>query len=1042
MGKYSDIVDSSWVDMTIYAESIPHLFHWDLAYMWILEKDHLKPEAWESKIEAWRYLVALLLVGELDIEVEPINTPFLYHTQPYGVASISWVRLRETSQRVGVLSPAVMVRPLPDFKDSDLKQWLKTVPHPEQNRGEELAHFAGITVLRLRESQRADSFRSRLADILEREFQHRDMRNPPGGAFQTIHMLSRLFWAQEPDGPCVEPVEFVMRRAAGGVNRPELKTYIPHCERCATPLTKVQDAPPIIIEQNQFSVLCHKCAHDNTLELSKFLIWLRNRTSVVVWDQQGVLTTLDKGFPPVPTIHGIEVQFEWGPAQIGGERHRRFMRLNFPEKEITIHKISEIFYTQVLVLGDFACFTGLPVRPDWLDALSTETAYTPDVDVQRKRLLYRGLLINGWPEPYKWPVSAVKEAADLAIGVYPNTQDMPDEWKFYRTFITGETRGDYRLVTTAASRQILPWLHESADGRPQVLSVLDKMNPDIGVTYLSKPLSRSLPETDPTTIFVGIDFGTTNTIVYAMRENQQGDVPNPEVHGVKPSALLAGVGWIAESVSTLTATTVGDFLPGKDYAADQPDPYIIPTALWEIQQQYLIRWSDDEPLDTARPHSDFKLDTTPKEFYNERKAFLYELLWLVIPHILRTITLKVPATFKIGYAFPLALDYTARKDMNVLMRLLGESLTSSAYTFEFHSTDESHACMRAFGSPNPDDTYLIADMGGGTMDIALFKGRSVLQSGSSRNHDAAHADSSYGKDDGGMLQIGSIEFAGGDFVRALVAKKESTHEGRERFKWKLRDLIRQGRCHAQYGSDTTAQNILQRYTGMAFEFLRTMAASHLRNQADEINLVLVGNGWHLAEAFDSETGRRKPSHVFNEFYSNLVCDLGFGDSLKFYNHRSEILHHLPSSKHLVVIGALKNTIKNASVDYDEMMPSKLPAGRSLEIKVNDAVRRVKKIEWYDLVGEGVLWRDFTTEELTGMDSEYSFNLDDMPPLRADWLRYLLGLFKVKSASDIPYPDKPALREQVQRNIQNKPPRLFKGPLQIIIERSWKDKLRD
>src|ERR1043166_3334946 len=115
MGKYSDIVNTSWVDMTLYAESIPHLLHWDLAYLWILEKDHLKPESWEEKIEAWRYLVGLFIVGELEAEEEPIHTPFLAHTQPYGINKVFWVSLRGTKQRVGVLSPTVLVRTLTGF---------------------------------------------------------------------------------------------------------------------------------------------------------------------------------------------------------------------------------------------------------------------------------------------------------------------------------------------------------------------------------------------------------------------------------------------------------------------------------------------------------------------------------------------------------------------------------------------------------------------------------------------------------------------------------------------------------------------------------------------------------------------------------------------------------------------------------------------------------------------------------------------------------------------------------------------------------------
>ena len=75
------------------------------------------------------------------------------------------------------------------------------------------------------------------------------------------------------------------------------------------------------------------------------------------------------------------------------------------------------------------------------------------------------------------------------------------------------------------------------------------------------------------------------------------------------------------------------------------------------------------------------------------------------------------------------------------------------------------------------------------------------------------------------MQIGSIELAGGDFMRALVSKKYEDPEERERFYWELRDLITQNRCHEQYGSDGAAKAVLDRLTGAAFEFLRTMVAA-------------------------------------------------------------------------------------------------------------------------------------------------------------------------------------------------------------------------
>src|SRR5574341_2507924 len=113
MGKYAEIVNSSWSDSALYAESIPHLLHWDLGYFWILEgESHLRPTEWSEQISAWRYLVALLLTDQLDIEPEPIKEPFLSLTAPYGIGEVSWLKLKHEGDCVGLLSPTVLARPL------------------------------------------------------------------------------------------------------------------------------------------------------------------------------------------------------------------------------------------------------------------------------------------------------------------------------------------------------------------------------------------------------------------------------------------------------------------------------------------------------------------------------------------------------------------------------------------------------------------------------------------------------------------------------------------------------------------------------------------------------------------------------------------------------------------------------------------------------------------------------------------------------------------------------------------------------------------
>lgn len=1041
MGKYSDIVNGSWVDMTLYAESIPHLLHWDLAYFWVLEKNHLKPESWEERIDAWRYLVGLFIVGELEVEEEPIQTPFLAHTQPYGITKVEWLRLKGTQQRVGVLSPAVLARPLPDFKSADLKQWKKVAPDPAEVRANELGFFAGLVIRNLRQEVRADSFRARLADILEREFKPAAMPDPPRGVYRPIQLLTRLFWAQEPDGSSVEDLKILIKQGAGGAQPAQVKSYIPRCSNCANALTRVEDAPPVVVTEEQFQVDCRQCGTANSLELSRFLIWQRGRHRVVIWRQEGVLTALTQGAPPPPEIQSnIDVQFQWDPAQLNGEGHRRFLRLRFPDKTVTQHRLEEIFYAQVLVPGDMAKFTGLPVRAQWADAIADPSAHTVEPDVDRRALTYRGLSIRGWPEPLRWSFVNLKADPELAVGVYPNPQKMHEEWRLYRTFLAGATRRGYRLAVDS-TRELLPWLREGEAGAPEYLSVTDGKNESVGVTYWQPRAARAgAGRAAHRKVYVGFDLGTTNTLVYWMsvEQKESKETVNAANHGVRPSELHRGVGWVVESADVQKSKTVGDFLPGPAYGGRQTDPYIIPSALWDVGQQHLIRWDPEPPAEGAEPKSDFKLGHQ----HELREAFARELFCLVLPYALLLHAPNSTAHFHVGFAFPLAFDFKAREERMELAKELGRSLGNASYRFDFYWTDESNACVRAFGTPNRDDIFLVADMGGGTTDLALVKGSYVMQlTGGGQPAPGASAAGS-----AGPMQIGSVEFAGGDFVRALVEKKYEDRGERERFHWELRDLITRGECSEQYGSDATAQTVLNRLTGVLFEFLHTMVEA-LKQRAEpvgEIRLVLVGNGWHLVEAFSSETSRRGGRHVFNEYYDNLVGYINpTGGGLKFFNPRDSRLESLPSTKHLVVIGALENVVeeegRRGGAGPRSISGSKLPAGRGMQIRLEES-NQIKVIPWHELVGEDVPWKGFTDAELKA--GTYTFNFNTGPAHGDTWLNYLLGLIGRPDRSGFQYPNEMELKRVVTRNIQGNPPKLNKGPLQLIIEVSWKERLKN
>src|SRR5574341_1517432 len=521
MGKYAEIVNSSWSEAALYAESIPHLLHWDLAYFWILEREsHLRPTEWSEQISAWRYLVALLLTDQLDIEPEPIKEPFLSLTAPYGIGEVSWLKLKHEGDCVGLLSPTVLARPLPDYNRGDLRRWTQKLPHPEQHKPDVLAHFAWLAIRYFHELEQAGQSKSpipaTLARILEREFKSaKEMSAPPEGAIQSIPILKQISWVHEKYASSLEPVDILVGWQS---DLPVGKVYVPRCERCRAPLTRAQSAPPVEIqdESGQFFLDCGKptCRYHNELTLSQFLVWARNREAVV-WDRQDIFPVPAGGFPPLPNISDNEIEFEWEPAQLpGGERLNRFLRFRFPAgKQLTKRKPAEIFYRKLLVPGQLGEFTGLPFQPEWREAIENFTEVRAEPDPVGVKVAYNRINVRGLPGPINWVYGSLslKQAPDLAVGIYPNPQVVPEKWKWYRLFLHGPERQQYRLQAPETT-ELLPHLAESTAGFPSLFSVSSSDN--AGVSFYNQPARTALPSQSPARLHLGVDFGTTNTVIY------------------------------------------------------------------------------------------------------------------------------------------------------------------------------------------------------------------------------------------------------------------------------------------------------------------------------------------------------------------------------------------------------------------------------------------------------------------------------------------------------------------------------------------------
>src|SRR5438034_1374861 len=116
--KLAELLDDQhyWGDYVLYGESIPHLLHWDWAYLWILDRQSAEPQDWPARVEAWRRLLCMLLLGELELETRTIEQPLLAYTEKVNFSRLIFVKAHELypEHPVGVLSPTVLVRPLPE----------------------------------------------------------------------------------------------------------------------------------------------------------------------------------------------------------------------------------------------------------------------------------------------------------------------------------------------------------------------------------------------------------------------------------------------------------------------------------------------------------------------------------------------------------------------------------------------------------------------------------------------------------------------------------------------------------------------------------------------------------------------------------------------------------------------------------------------------------------------------------------------------------------------------------------------------------------
>jgi hypothetical protein len=991
----------SWKDITLYAESVPHLLHWDLACLWVLKRPpELRPDPWRPRVEAWEKLLKLFLAGRLRVKPVQIPQPLLSFTENYGIREIRLLHSDSAADPVGVLSPIVFVRPLPEGGENALASAQMTSADLLQ-----ASHCLGILRRRLQDLLQSDPNQA-----VNRPIQHQlDSVLAAlhwGGSTDCsvthiqVDLLRVIGFAAQTAPPAVDSIAVPVADRGDGE-----RVYVPRCSLCRSPLT--HEDQPAHAREVRDDVAYLQCAngHQQNLPIEKLFLWRRSTgrgAQYVYWkDRRSAFPAVQEAnveWPPVPDVRDQQLRFVWNPGHLDGEAQRTALRLKFPDGA-EIHGVSvrdDGLYRTLLVPGDAAKHSGLPIRWEWRDAWVDRE----DVWCDAQSVHYRKVKLRGLPFAFHWPYTSaglsLRLEQELFPGIYP--KQMHANWKPYRVLALSRPRAEW-VVRVKHERGSIKSARDTK-GWPDWVAVEDASG-TCGTSWRTE-LPTTTESTGSTTgqarVDIGIDFGTTSTVVYFSKSGRPISTRDSAVHlerlresmhwlGPEPPAEFHRDGWCFPQ-------PVGE----------EQDPCLIPSALWigGADEGY-IRWAGRPPGAWSSSHG-FKWDESLQNRRAHRIRFLQEVLFFSLPFIL--VQLDNPQArppLRLGFAYPLAFDSNQRSDFGNVLRQLGQWLQSDGGFEhpELFCLNESRAAVRACGRPDKGELFLVADMGGHTLDVSLFP------------YTPPNEQESY-------HQIGSLDFGGESYLHSVTDRNLERHQREEQY-WRLRSTIVAGRI-AQHGEHTGMVNTLNRFHVMALEYLRVMLAAYLSTSSDsvqQVKVLLVGNGWRLR---DLTAAGQPPETNFRDYFNRMVSL--FEMTPVYLSHRK--VHDVDSSKHWVAIGALKNAEEGGRNELDAAnpYPDRLPAGKDITMGGDT-------FSWSDMVG--VDGREFTDE--TRIQTEpCTCTFDSGPPAQERWSNQLEQAIPAASR----FPEIDVLREWLFGCVWTVC--LRKGPLQLILEKHWKRSL--
>jgi hypothetical protein len=402
----------------------------------------------------------------------------------------------------------------------------------------------------------------------------------------------------------------------------------------------------------------------------------------------------------------------------------------------------------------------LPVKPEFLDLVDPSGVWRNPERTDGGQWLYRLSLLDAGNsrlyDEYVLRDDQTESLQDIHVEVWP---DLPYEcWKQYWIAIErGESgvAGNYAfqvfgtrdhkdiLVPLADGNLTGPFRYEMVKGRPRLLSLSKPDGTCGGQFALLGPASGNPPHHDPNKpIAVAIDFGTARSAfgVYGHAGPPRSVLPTDNPSDEEPAldTNLVHLGYVAmrAQLSLHTAGTV--WVPTRgaravaeaDLGTNRTFVGILPSLLYLREEGRVNVPFVDYTIPVGHQVSDSesskkRLKVDLKWRADEvgrlyRKAYLHALLLLTVAHALRH---NPRDSYQVRFSFPLAFSKREveqlRDCFDDAAKLVSES-TGVLLEVAAGGLDESSCAKTACGAEFPNHNVLTADLGGGTLDLALW----------------------------------------------------------------------------------------------------------------------------------------------------------------------------------------------------------------------------------------------------------------------------------------------------------------------------------